>query len=226
MFSSRHVATSSSELDQRVRTKRPPWQIVGTIACAAAILYLAQLPWTALVALAAAGRIGPMNAVLCMLPEIASRADFENRAYRVCQSMWLVSVCCALYTLIPEEAQQAPLQGWKMNLVTMETSMASGIAATYGYSVAGGVPGGLLSEYVMSVVGKKCVAELSPWVGGKLARAGVSFALFMTMGSYMNALAQTAYAFAHQREHTEPALSPRSPGRAVAPPGGGKEHRE
>ena len=49
---------------------------------------------------------------------------------------------------------------------------------------------------------------------------------FMTMGSYMNALAQTAYAFAHQREHTEPALSPRSPGRAVAPPGGGKEHRE
>ena len=28
--------------------------------------------------------------------------------------------------------------------------MASGIAATYGYSVAGGIPGGLLAEYVMS----------------------------------------------------------------------------
>ena len=60
LVQSRHVATSSSELDQRVRTKRPPWQIVGMIACAAAILYLAQLPWTALVAPRANGALdGP-----------------------------------------------------------------------------------------------------------------------------------------------------------------------
>ena len=72
-----------------------------------------------------------------------------------------------------------------MNLVTMETSMASGIAATYGYSVAGGVPGGLLAEYVMSRMGKATVAELSPILGARVAKAGVSFALFMVMGSFM-----------------------------------------
>ena len=35
-----------------------------------------------------------------------------------------------------------------------------------------------------------------------VARAGVSFALFMVMGAFMEFLAQTAYAFAHQRERT------------------------
>ena len=50
----------------------------------------------------------------------------------------------------------AAKQGWKMNLVTMETSMASGIAATYGYSVAGGVPGVLRCE-----LGGATLAQLS-----------------------------------------------------------------
>ena len=200
---SRHVATASSdEGEQRIRTKPPPWRLVGALLAIGAALLLLRLGGTALVLLLAAARLGPLNHALCLLPEVHSVADFENRRYRVQQSMWLVSICCALYTLIPEEQQMAAKQGWKMNLVTMETSMASGIAATYGYSVAGGVPGGLLAEYVMSSLGKQTVVELTPFVGGLVARAGVSFALFMVMGAFMEFLAQTAYAFAHQRERT------------------------
>ena len=200
---SRHVATASSdEGEQRIRTKPPPWRLVGALVAVGGLLHLLRLGWTALVLLLAAARLGPLNYALCLLPEVHSVVDFENRRYRVQQSMWLVSICCALYTLIPEEQQMAAKQGWKMNLVTMETSMASGIAATYGYSVAGGVPGGLLAEYVMSSLGKQTVVELTPIVGGLVARASVSFALFMVMGAFMEFLAQTAYAFAHQREHT------------------------
>jgi len=156
--------------------------------------------WSALTALAYAVRMGPLNLVLCLLPAVRSLADFENRRYRVRQSLWLVSICCSLYTLIPEEISEKQMQGWKMNLVTMETSMASGIAATYGYSVAGGVPGGLLAEFVMSHVGKAMVLELTPRLGERIAKVLVSFTLFMVMGSFMEFLAQTAYAFAHQSE--------------------------
>eukprot|EP00966_Prymnesium_polylepis_P119950 2771814-Prymnesium_polylepis.1 len=91
-------------------------------------------------------------------------------------------------------------QGWKQNLVTMETSMASGIAATYGYSVAGGVPGGLLAEYVVSYMGKKTVGEIAPIVGERIAKASVSLSLFAVMGMYMEWLAICGYAFAHQKE--------------------------
>lgn len=151
------------------------------------------------VLLAATTRIGPLNAILRSLPFIQSQEDFENRRYRVAQSMWLVSICCGIYTMIPEEYQNSPKQGWKMNLVTMETSMASGIAATYGYSVAGGVPGGLLAEFVMSYMGRSMVGELSPVVGPMVAKAFVGFFLFMVMGSYMEFAAICGYAFAHQR---------------------------
>ena len=185
---------------QRVRTKPPPWKPVAALLGAAAFIHVCfGLKWTAVVLFLAAIRLGPLNMVLCMLPDIESRADFSNRHYRVTQSLWLVSICCALYTFIPEENQQA-LQGWKMNLVTMETSMASGIAATYGYSVAGGVPGGLLAEYVMSSLGKSTVTELSPWIGATAARTSVSFALFMVMGAFMEFFAMVGYVYAHQRE--------------------------
>ena len=118
---------------------------------------------------------------------------------------------------------KAGLTGWKMNLVTMETSMASGIAATYGYSVAGGVPGGLLAEYVTSTVGKAAVLELTPFVGARIARAGVSFVLFMVMGAYMEFLAQAAYAFAHQREPEGLEDERRLANGGSSP---GKQHRE
>ena len=81
--------------------------------------------------------------------------------------------------------KDAPKQGWKQNLVTMETSMASGIAATYGYSVAGGIPGGLLAEYVMSYFGKHAVPEVAELIGMGPAKAIVSASLFAVMG--MNA---------------------------------------
>merc|ERR1712196_527752 len=68
--------------------------------------------------LAAAGiGIGPLGLLLQLLPHVTSRTDFENRHYRVVQSVWLVSVCCAVYTLIPDEAKKQ--EGWKQNLVTM-----------------------------------------------------------------------------------------------------------
>lgn len=150
------------------------------------------------VLLAVAVRLWPMHKLLMLLPEVHSRADYDNRHYRVQQSLWLVSICCSVYTFIPEELAEAGLTGWKMNLVTMETSMASGIAATYGYSVAGGVPGGLLAEFVMASLGKRTVAEISPYLGAQLGKALVSFGLFMVMGSFMETFAISAYAFAHQ----------------------------
>ena len=71
-----------------------------------------------------------------------------------------------VYTLVPEE-RRSELEGWKSNLVTIETSMSSGIAATYGYSVAGGIPGGLLAEVragsiVRSRLRLRSVASRSP----------------------------------------------------------------
>ena len=176
-----------------MRSAPPPWRLVFACVSAAAGFYLAGLQWSSIIPLAIACRTGPLNRALCALPEVHSKADFDNRSYRVWQSLWLVSICCALYTLIPEDKTEK-LEGWKMNLVTMETSMSSGIAATYGYSVAGGVPGGLLAEYVMSSLGRATVLELAPYVGDTIARSGVSFVLFMTMGSFMDFCAQTACA--------------------------------
>lgn len=165
--------------------------------------YLAKLPHACSILLAAGARIGPMRGLLRLLPEVEDPRDFENRRYRVRQSMNLVSVCCAIHSLIPEELTKQQ-QGWKVNLVTMETSMASGIAATYGYSVAGGVPGGLLAEYVVSYMGRKTVAELSPIFGATVAKAGVSLSLFAVLGAYMEWMAMCAYAFAHQKDKYEP----------------------
>ena len=200
MSQSRHVTTDEDEYSHRIRTRPPPWRIAAAMCAVSSALYAGGLGATALVLVAAAVRLGPLNYALCMLPEIASYADFANRKFRVRQSLWLVSICCSIYTIIPEEMQQASKEGWKMNLVTMETSMASGIAATYGYSVAGGVPGGLLAEFVMAHVGRATVNELTPLLGNRVANAGVAFALFFTMGSFMEWLAQTGYAFAHPRD--------------------------
>ena len=160
------------------------------------------------------------------------------------QSIWLVAICVAIYTLIPEESRTQ--QGWKVNLVTMETSMASGIAATYGYSVAGGIPGGLIAEYVMQNAGKRAVAELSPLLGPVASKAFVGFALFSVMGVFLEFCAICAYAYAHQarpqlgspRElpgdaallrpavgvSASEALTPRAAGRGA--PGGGEQPKE
>ena len=173
---SRHAAPVEMNSGQhrfRLFAQTPPsWLVAGVLGLVAAALYSTMgLPNLAVVLLAQAFRIGPLQELLRNLPEIHSLADFENRHYRVQQSLWLVSLCSGIYTLIPEETLEAANQGWKINLVTMETSMASGIAATYGYSVAGGVPGGLLAEYVMPLVGKPTVAEVTPFVGPGAAKA-------------------------------------------------------
>ena len=89
--------------------------------------------------------------------------------------------------------------------------MASGIAATYGYSVAGGIPGGLLAEYVVSYMGRKTVAELAPILGQRVARCIVSLSLFYVMGMYMEWLAICGYAYAHQKKQ---------------PPAQAKQHNE
>jgi hypothetical protein len=120
----------------------------------------------------------------------------------------LISVCAAIYSTLPTAVKKkSGHEGYKHNLVTMESSMASCIASTYGYSVAGGIPGGLLGEYVMSWMGKRVVAELVPFVGSAaddgwlqaLVRACVSFTLFAVMGAYMEWVVVLGYAFA-QRE--------------------------
>ena len=202
---SRHAAPVEMNSGQhrfRLFAQTPPsWLVAGVLGLVAAALYSTMgLPNLAVVLLAQAFRIGPLQELLRNLPEIHSLADFENRHYRVQQSLWLVSLCSGIYTLIPEETLEAANQGWKINLVTMETSMASGIAATYGYSVAGGVPGGLLAEYVMPLVGKPTVAEVTPFVGPGAAKAITSCGLFMVMGSYMECVTIIAYAFAHQAD--------------------------
>merc|ERR1719152_694800 len=76
--------------------------------------------------------------------------------------------------------------------------MASGIAATYGYSVAGGVPGGMIAEYVLSNAGRVAVSELAPFLGLATAKFVVGFSLFSVMGAYMEFFAICAYAFAHK----------------------------
>jgi len=181
----------------------PPWRLVAGIVAAAGFTAATTGPCLGIVLLACAVRLGPLHWLLGHLPAVRSRDDYSNRHYRVTQSMWLASFCCGIYTLIPEE-KKVELAGWKMNLVTMETSMASGIAATYGYSVAGGIPGGLLAEYVMSSMGRCTVAELTPWLGRVVAKATASFALFLVMGSFMEFFAICAYAFAHQAEPKPP----------------------
>lgn len=201
---SRHVA----EIMERgggykVCSTPPRWRLAVAIATIAAMARcLIGLSNLSVVLLAVVVRLGPMHFVLTLLPAVHSRADFDNRRYRVQQSLWLVSICCSVYTFIPEELAEAGLTGWKMNLVTMETSMASGIAATYGYSVAGGVPGGLLAEFVMSSLGKRTVAEISPYLGAQVGKASVSFVLFMVMGSYMEVCTATHYHIAHTRINT------------------------
>ena len=202
---SRHLAVDrpnnrDKPNDFRIRTHPPPYRVVAAICFVDACLYFALgTEAVCLVLLIVAFRLGPINEMVLRLPPILSMTDFENRRYRVVQSMWLVSICVSIYTLLPEEKRTTQLQGWKLNLVTMETSMSSGIAATYGYSVAGGVPGGLIAEHVMDELGKACVAELTPYLGETVTKATVSFGLFYLMGSIMHACAKCAYAFAHQR---------------------------
>ena len=199
---SRHLAIDNeSPNDFRIRTHPPPYRFVAALCLFDACLYFALgTEAVCLVLLIVAIRLGPINEMVLRLPPILSMTDFENRRFRVVQSMWLVSLRVSIYTLLPAEKRtKEQLQGWKMNLVTMETSMSSGIAATYGYSVAGGVPGGLIAEHVMDELGKACVAELTPYLGETVTKATVSFGLFYLMGSIMHACAKCAYAFAHQR---------------------------
>ena len=180
-------------------TITPNWRNSVAFTIVAVVLLVAGKPHSAVIMLAAAARQGPLNWVVRYLPEVRSLDDFDDRHYRVFQSIWLVSVCCGIYTLIPEERREGPNQGWKINLVTMETSMSSGIAATYGYSVAGGIPGGLLAEYVATVLGSLARAELATLLGEDRSRAAVGFFLFYVMGTYMDWAAIVAYAFAHQK---------------------------
>lgn len=202
---SRHLAFDRGD-HFRIRTHPPPWHVVLLLLTCTALLWLtAGFPATCACFVTVAIRIGPMNELVRRLPPILSMTDFENRRYRVVQSMWLVSFCVAIYSILPEHVREAPSQGWKLNLVTMETSMSSGIAAAYGYSVAGGVPGGLLAEHVLHELGKEVVIELMPLFGPTITKAGVSFGLFYLTGSIMHLFAKCAYAFAHRREdHVEP----------------------
>ncbi len=186
----------------------PPAAQLALLATAGAC-WAAKLPHTAAVCVAVALRIGVMCTIIQRLPSIKSPPHFENCRFRVLQCVSLISVCAAIYSTLPTEVQKkSGHEGYKHNLVTMESSMASCIASTYGYSVAGGIPGGLLGEYVMSWVGKKMVGELLPVVGGMagdgwlqaLVRACVSFTLFTVMGAYMEWVVVLGYAFAQQDE--------------------------
>mmetsp|Transcript_72383 Transcript_72383/g.143734 ORF Transcript_72383/g.143734 Transcript_72383/m.143734 type:complete len:184 (-) Transcript_72383:541-1092(-) len=87
-----------------------------------------------------------------------------------------------------------------------------------GYSVAGGVPGGLLAEFVMSEIGRSVTHELSPYFGARATKAITSFGLFMVMGTYMEFFAQIAYAYAHQcGEGEQPGITEGAPGMGEAP---------
>lgn len=200
-FSRHLVVDENADLAEhsfRIRSY-PRWWAALFACIVAAVLEFLDAPCTSHVCLVVALRVGPVNVLIRALPAILSWTDFENRRYRVMQSMWLVSGCVSIYTLLPEEKVTGPVQGWKLNLVTMETSMASGIAASYGYSVAGGVPGGLLAEHVMADLGVTVSRELTPFLGPVMAKAITGFGLFYLMGSLMHAVAKCAYAFAHQR---------------------------
>ena len=205
---SRHLIrdTEHSEEGHRIRTSPTPWWHAGVVLLVALLVHASfGCPAFCCVLLTLAFRLGPLNELLLKLPEVSSLQDFQNRQYRVNQSLWLVSLCSVIYSILPEEKKTAQMVGWKMNLVTMETSIASGIAATYGYSVAGGIPGGLVAEYVMSVLGKATVAELSPLVGPSFSKTAVPTGLIMLLGNVMHVCAISAYAFAHRRP---PALPP------------------
>lgn len=176
---------------------------------AAGACWAAKLPHSAAVIFAVALRVGAMCTVIERLPMIKSPPHFENCRFRVLQCVGLISVCAAIYSTLPTAVQKkSGHEGYKHNLVTMESSMASCIASTYGYSVAGGIPGGLLGEYVMSWVGKQLVAELLLLVGGTtgdgwlqaLVRACVSFTLFTVMGAYMEWVVVVGYAFAQRAD--------------------------
>lgn len=206
---SRHVPASSEAAgpaSYRLCTVPANWPLVVILLCLTLGIYWAlETPCFCRCLLVAIVRVGPVHeAMRRFLPPIHSLADYENRHYRVQQSLWLVSLCSGIYTLLPAEWTSSSMQGWKMNLVTMETSMASGIAATYGYSVAGGVPGGLLAEFVIPHIGKATVAELEPYLSPSIARFFTSFGLFQLTGSLMECVVITAYAFAHRAPHQPP----------------------
>ena len=185
----------------------PPGFQVALLGAAYAC-WTVKLPYTAAAFLAVSLRVGMMCTALQSLPSIKSPPHFENCRFRVLQCVSLIAICAAIYSTLPTAVQKkSGHEGYKHNLVTMESSMASCIASTYGYSVAGGIPGGLLGEYVMSWVGKKMVAELLRFVGvtanddewlPALVRACVSFTLFTIMGSYMEWVVVLGYAFAQQ----------------------------
>ena len=203
---SRHVPASTEAAgpaSYRLCNVSTNWPLASVILCLALVVHWTlRMPCFCRCLLAAVARIGPVHeAMRRFLPPIHSLADYENRHYRVQQSLWLVSLCSGIYTLLPEEWTSSNMQGWKMNLVTMETSMASGIAATYGYSVAGGVPGGLLAEFVIPHIGKATVAEIEPYLSPTIARFFTSFGLFQLMGSLMECVVISAYAFAHRAPH-------------------------
>ena len=78
-------------------------------------------------------RLGPLSLLLRLLPAIKNQDDFEDRRYRVRQAIGCFCVCSAIYTFIPADLKPGQ-EGWKLNLVTMETAMASTIASIYGYA--------------------------------------------------------------------------------------------
>ena len=115
------------------------------------------------------------------LPAILSWTDFENRRYRVMQSMWLVSGCVSIYTLLPEGEGDWAVQGWKLNLVTMETAWPVALQLAMGTAspaasrwtacrTCDGRPGG------------DGIAQLTPFLGPVMAKAITGFGLFYLMG--------------------------------------------
>lgn len=99
-----------------VITDPPQWQLATALTAVGAAILMVGLPVTSGVWLAAAAIVGPMHfALLRGLPLVRSMEDYRDRHYRVNQSIWLVAVCVAVYSLIPEESRTQ--QGWKMNLV-------------------------------------------------------------------------------------------------------------
>ena len=81
-----------------------------------------------------------------------SLEDFRSRYYRTTQATWLVSFCSAVFAVLPENMVENHV-GWKVNLVTMETSMSSTISALYGYSSAGGIAVSVGGDELLAIFG-------------------------------------------------------------------------
>lgn len=103
----RHTAMSSRERPGFIT--RTPWVFtVFALLLPAAVCWLAGLPYSCCIFLAAVVRIGPLRRLISLLPEVRNANDFEDRRYRVRQSIGMASICCGIYALIPDELRPRP----------------------------------------------------------------------------------------------------------------------